>query len=61
MKIWTNIKDNEVKHIWVKDEDDICDWYAERVEINPDWYQENGTPICSCGIDLVYSHTEVFI
>ena len=61
MKNWTKIKDSEVINIWIKSEDDDCEYDIKQVEINPNWYQENGTPICSCGMDLVYSHTEVFI
>jgi hypothetical protein len=60
-KNFTKVKDIEVINIWIKSEDDDCEYNIEPVEINPDWYQENGTPICSCGQDLVYSHTEVFI
>ena len=62
MKKWTKIKDSKVIHIWVKAEDDECENDIKPTEVNPDWYQDNGTPICwSCGQDLVYSHTEVFI
>lgn len=58
---WKKIKDNKIINIWVKAKDDDCKYDIKPVEINPDWYQDNGTPICSCGMDLVYSHTEVFI
>jgi hypothetical protein len=32
------------------------------VDITPDWYQENGTPMCSgCDRDLNYMRTEVVL
>lgn len=60
-KEWVRIEDKNIVHIWVKDEYDDCENKNIRVEINPDWYQYNGTPLCSCGEDLVYSHTEVLV
>ena len=59
-KEYVKIDNNNVINIWIKSEDDDCEYDIKLVEINPDWYQENGTPICSCGMDLVYSHTKVF-
>lgn len=61
MKNWTTVKNSEIINIWIKSEDDDCEHDIKPVEINPDWYQHNGTPICPCGMDLVYSRTEVFI
>lgn len=57
---WIKIEDSEVRHIWKKTID-CCDDVSEDVVVNPDWYQDNGTPICKCGNDLEYSHTEIFI
>ena len=47
-------KDSDVINIWT-----CCDC-NETVEITPDFYQENGTPICiECDTDMNYSHTEI--
>jgi hypothetical protein len=29
----------------------------QTAEVNPDYYQDNGTPQCSCGEDMIYIHT----
>ena len=51
---WKKIADKAVRNIW-KCED--CD---ETAEIHPDWYEQNGTPMCTeCDRDMVYSHTEI--
>jgi hypothetical protein len=56
-KNWTKIEDGNVRHIWIKD--DACECDVRKVDVSPDWYQSNGTPICECGIDMEYSHTEI--
>jgi len=55
---WTVIDDSKVVHIWEgKDEDgEIC-----TVEVNPDYYADNGTPIDSNGDDMIYIRTEINI
>ena len=60
MEGWIRIKDAHISHVWKKAEDDDCDEGPETVEVGPDWYDGNGTPICWCGMDLVYSHTEIY-
>ena len=63
---WTKIDDSKVRHIWVLDDGDQCLKEEElcnedkTTAVSPDWYAENGTPICpGCGEDMVYSHTEI--
>jgi len=37
----------------------VCD-NEEETEINPSWYQNNGTPVCpECDCDMDYSRTEI--
>lgn len=55
---WRKIADNKVLHIWKKENDHTCHSPKE-VTVSPNWYQDNGTPICGCGEDMVYSHTEI--
>ena len=50
---WNKIPDNRVRHIW------FCVYEPNSIAVDPDWYEENGTPICGCGEDMVYSHTEI--
>ena len=57
--VWKKIPDARVQHVWKKAEDDDCGEGPETVAVSPDWYEENGTPICFCGEDMVYSHTEI--
>ena len=56
-KNWTKVEDNKVLAVWVPTCDGNCE--QEPVEISPDFYEENGTPICMCGCDMRYSHTIV--
>ena len=50
------IADHKVINIW-KCPEEGCD---ETAEITPDWYEENGTPICcECDVDMEYDHTEI--
>jgi hypothetical protein len=47
------IADDKVINVWK------CNC-GERARINPDFYQDNGTPMCtSCDDDMEYSHTEI--
>lgn len=57
--VWKKIPDARVQHVWKKAEDDDCGEGPETVAVSPGWYEENGTPICFCGEDMVYSHTEI--
>ena len=57
--VWKKIPDARVQHVWKKAGDDDCGEGPETVVVSPSWYEENGTPICFCGEDMVYSHTEI--
>jgi hypothetical protein len=56
---WIKIDDSRIRHVWVKDQSDDCGDTCHEVFLSPSFYQENGTPICMCGEDMVYSHTEI--
>ena len=50
------VEDCDVFMIWIPQcECDDC----EPVELTPDFYQHNGTPICMCGEDMEYEYTIV--
>jgi len=50
------IADSKVINIW-KCPEEGCD---ETAEVTPDWYEENGTPMCcECDVDMEYDHAEV--
>lgn len=55
---WTKINDARVRHVWTqkcecKLEDPVC-------YIDPDFYENNGTPICEeCGDDFKYVRTDI--
>ena len=52
------IADHCIAHVWVPEcEQSGC----SEVEVGPDYYQANGTPICACGQDMSYSHTMVTV
>ena len=53
MTEWEIIPDEKVRALWRCPE---CD---EQVYIEPHWYTENGIPLCNCGMDMVYIHTEI--
>ena len=47
---WRPIKDELILHRWQ------C--RCTTVELGPDWYQDNGTPVCAnCGDDMFYVET----
>ena len=48
------IDDDKVVNVWK------CEDCNEKAEIHPDWYQNNGTPVCcECDRDMEYVHTEI--
>jgi hypothetical protein len=50
------IKDDCIFHVWKCNE---CD---TKVEVTPDFYEENGTPVClDCSDDMTYCRTEIEI
>ena len=57
--VWKKIEDAKVQYVWKKAKDDTCSAGPDTVVVTPDWYEENGTPICWCGMDMRYSHTEI--
>lgn len=52
------IKDSDVRSIW-KCEESKCDSEEKEVVLEPTYYQDSGTPVCECGEDMIYSHTEM--
>ena len=54
MQYWKKISDDTIRHVW------YCEECEDEVNIEPDWYQNNGTPMCGdCDDDMTYSHTEI--
>ena len=50
---WNKIEDYEVIHHWK------CLDCDEETRVYPDWYQDNGTPVCAeCDRDMDYQYTE---
>ena len=54
---WKVIEDNKIIHLW-RCSDEDCEDQME-AEVSPDWYQQNGTPICGCGCDMEYIETKI--
>jgi len=54
---WKKIDDDNVVHIWKRADGCECD--VNHTSVKPNWYQDNGTPQCYCGLDMIYSHTEI--
>lgn len=51
---WSTIPDAMIRHIW------RCPECGAVESTTPDWYEQNGTPMCSdCDVDGVYVRTEV--
>lgn len=51
---WTVVPDNNINCIWE------CAECKSKAEVTPDWYQNNGTPVCSdCDCDMEYLRTEI--
>ncbi len=58
------IEDSRVVCVWHCTDDECREsglyGSPEMAIVNPDWYQDNGTPVCgNCDRDMAYSHTEV--
>jgi formylmethanofuran dehydrogenase subunit E len=54
MKVWEVIEDTNIRHVW------RCADCNDEVNIEPWWYQDNGTPVCEeCGDDMRYLATEM--
>lgn len=65
-KRWSTVKDSNIRHVWAPPGTD------REITISPDWYADNGTPVCDCddideegnsldGIDMIYIRTEVCV
>jgi len=52
--MWKKIKDKNIQHYWE------CKDCHKKAVISPDWYENNGTPVCdSCDRDMKYAYTRV--
>lgn len=55
-KEWKVVPDPNIRHLWQCREEG-CN---EAAEVSPEWYQNNGTPVCgNCDCDMIYVRTEV--
>ena len=64
--VWKKISPEDVRQVWKKAEDDDCGQGSEITIVPPEYHYElngvkipYGTPVCYCGKNLVYSHTEI--
>ena len=48
---WRPIKDEKILHRWT------CSPCVKSAEVSPNWYEENGSPVCICGEDMEYVET----
>ena len=54
MKYWEKIEDDKIRAVW------RCPLCTDEVNIEPDWYQNNGTPMCTdCDEDMYYLKSEI--
>lgn len=54
MSVWKVIDDSTIRHVW------RCAMCEDEVNIESDWYQNHGTPVCSdCDEDMYYLKTEM--
>ena len=55
---WKEVDDMYIRHTWECSNEDCED--KGFAQVSPDWYQNNGTPVCSgCDTDMDYKLTEV--
>lgn len=63
-KLWKTIDDDKIRHVWSTPDG------KREITVEPSWYAENGTPVCSCededenghnfdGEDMIYIRTEI--
>lgn len=52
------VPDDKVKLIWGCQEED-CSEGNPKYGYSPKWHEENGTPVCGCGVDMKYIRTEI--
>ena len=54
MELWKIIDDTNIRHVW------RCAECTDEINIEPWWYQDNGTPVCAdCDEDMQYLSTEM--
>ena len=52
--MWRKVDNDDTRQLWT------CPDCTDEIYIYPDWYQDNGTPVCNdCGCDMIYSYTEI--
>ena len=54
MANWKEIDTCNVRHIYT-----CPDGKCDDVDVYPDYFFENGTPVCQCDKDMEYSRTEI--
>lgn len=60
-KQWRDILDNDVTHFWVCANEE-CTEYKKPCGNGPEWYQQNGTPVCvECDEDMIYVKTSIMV
>ncbi|NCO61000.1 MAG: hypothetical protein COZ70_02510 [Deltaproteobacteria bacterium CG_4_8_14_3_um_filter_51_11] len=53
MTTWKKIDDKKIRHVW------RCPECGKTAIIGPDFYGDNGTPVCmECSDDMEYCRTE---
>ena len=57
---WLEVNDDHIHHVWACNDED-CKDFGKEVRVQPDWYQDNGTPVCACDQDMNYLRTEIKI
>jgi hypothetical protein len=57
---WCKVKDIHIRHLWACKDEECKETNCNTAEVSPDWYEQNGTPICRCGQDMAYVKTEIY-
>jgi hypothetical protein len=59
MAKWKKVLDKVIRHFWICKDEDCPDGNSTAV-VGPDWYEQNGTPVCTaCDRDMEYDYTEI--
>jgi len=59
------VPDNQIFMVWACDashSDEDTEHSGDEngeISVSPDFFEENGTPMCMCGEDMIYLRTEV--
>lgn len=60
-RVLKEYRDDHIEHYWICDGGLYEDHPEETVMVNPDFYEHNGTPVCTiCDRDMIYDHTKVW-